>query len=160
MIAVTSAGVSADAQSTTVRPSLRGEFANRAGLQSGRDPGAYFLEALGGTAGSLLGMGLIGLASHCGVDDLACLIETVGAAGAAGVLGSTIGVSLVARATGSRRSIPGAVIGAVVGTGFGLGVHYVLNKGSDRNLDDVVVIPIFTLSQGTIAALGSRLLGK
>jgi hypothetical protein len=48
----------------------------------------------------------------------------------------------------------------VVGTGFGLGVHYVLNKGSDRNLDDVVVIPIFTLSQGTIAALGSRLLGK
>lgn len=105
-------------------------------------------------------MGLVGLASHCGVEDLACLIKTVGAAGAAGVVGSTIGVSLVARATRSRRSIPGALLGRIVGTGLGLGIHYVLNEGTDRNLGDWIVIPIFTLSQGTIGAHGSRLLGR
>ncbi|MGH7693441.1 MAG: hypothetical protein ACRENH_00595 [Gemmatimonadaceae bacterium] len=69
-------------------------------------------------------------------------------------------MSVVARATGSRHSIPGAFLGGIVGTGLGLGIHYVLNEGTDRNLGDWIVIPIFTLSQGTIAALGSRLLGK
>lgn len=135
-------------------------MATSAGLQSKRDPGAYFLEALGGSAGSFIGMGLVGLVSNCGVDDLVCLLKTVGAGGVAGVVGATIGVSLVARATGSKRSIPGAVLGAVVGTGLGVLIHIALDRGTDRNLDDVIVIPIFTVSQGTIAALGSRLLGK
>jgi hypothetical protein len=118
------------------------------------------LEALGGSAGSFIGMGLVGLVSNCGVDDLVCLLKTVGAGGVAGVVGATIGVSVVARATGSRRSVPGAILGAVVGTGLGVLIHIGLDRGTDRNLDDVIVIPIFTVSQGTIAALGSRLLGK
>ena len=134
--------------------------AQSAGRQSKRDPGAYLLEALGGTAGSFVGMGLVGLVSNCGVDDLVCLLKTVGAGGVAGVVGATVGVSLVARATGSRRSIAGAALGAVVGTGLGVLIHIGLDRGTDRNLDDVIVIPIFTVSQGTIAALGSRLLGK
>lgn len=149
----------AQAQGTSDR-SHRAEMATSAGLQSKRDPGAYFLEALGGSAGSFIGMGLVGLVSNCGVDDLVCLLKTVGAGGVAGVVGATIGVSLVARATGSKRSIPGAVLGAVVGTGLGVLIHIALDRGTDRNLDDVIVIPIFTVSQGTIAALGSRLLGK
>jgi hypothetical protein len=38
-------------------------------------------------------------------------------------------------------------------------VHWLLNEGTDRNLDDAVVIPIFAVSQGVLAALGSRWLG-
>src|SRR6266550_7865161 len=40
------------------------------------------------------------------------------------------------------------ILGAVAGTGAGLGIHYLLNKGTDRNLGDGPVIPIFVLSQG------------
>jgi hypothetical protein len=105
-------------------------------------------------------MGIVGLVSNCGVDDLACLIKTVGAGGAAGVVGATVGVSLVARATGSKKSVVGAALGAVVGTGVGLLIHLGLDRGTERNLDDVIVIPIFTFSQGSVATMGSRVLGK
>jgi hypothetical protein len=62
--------------------------------------------------------------------------------------------------TGNRRSVPGALAGSVVGTGVGLGVHYLLNQGSDRNLGDKVVVPIFALAQGMFAAWGSRVAGR
>jgi hypothetical protein len=67
---------------------------------------------------------------------------------------------LVARQTGSHRSVPGALVGSIVGTGVGLGVHYLLNRESDRNLGDKVVVPIFALAQGIFAAWGSRLAGR
>lgn len=124
------------------------------------DPRAFALEALGGTVGSLVGIGIVGLASNCGVEDLRCLLLTVGAGGAMGAVGATIGTTLVARRTNSRRSIPGAALGAVVGTGVGLGIHWLLNRASDRNLGDKVVVPIFVLAQGVFAALGSRALGS
>ncbi len=118
------------------------------------------LEALGGTVGSLVGMGIVAAASNCGVEDLGCLLLTVGAGGAVSAIGATVGTTLVARQTGSRRSIPGALLGSVVGTGARLGVHYLLNRESDRNLGDKVVVPIFALSQGIFAAWGSRLVGR
>ena len=121
---------------------------------------AFVLEALGGTAGSLVGMGVVAIASNCGVEDLACTLLTVGAGGALAAIGATAGTTLVARATGSHRSIPGALLGSVVGTGVGLGVHYLLNRESDRNLGDKVVVPIFALAQGVFAAWGSRLIGR
>jgi hypothetical protein len=132
------------AQAQGVRPDSRGAFA---------------LEALGGAAGSLVGFGIVGLTANCGVEDLACVITTVGAGGALGALGATIGTSMVARSTGSRRSVAGAAVGSLVGTGVGLGVHWVLNRNSDRNLGDKIVLPIFVISQGVFAAMGSRLVG-
>ena len=123
-------------------------------------PGAFVLEAAGGTAGSLAGMGIVAVASKCGVEDLACTLLTVGAGGALSAIGATVGTTLVARQTGSNRSVPGALLGSVVGTGVGLGVHYLLNRNSDRNLGDKVVVPIFALAQGVFAAWGSRLLGR
>jgi hypothetical protein len=124
------------------------------------DPAAFLLESLGGSVGSLIGIGAVGLSSRCGVDDLGCLILKVGAGGVLGAIGATIGASLAARYTGSPRSAFGAALGAVAGTGVGLGIHYVLNNSSDRNFDDPgVVVPIFIISQGTFAAIGSRLLG-
>jgi hypothetical protein len=124
-----------------------------------RDPGAFVVEALGGSAGSLIGIGLVGVASKCGVEDLRCILLKVGAGGALGAIGATVGTSLAARYTGSERSIGGAALGAVVGTGIGLGVHYLLNRNSDRNLGDKIVVPIFVLSQGILSAVGSRILG-
>lgn len=106
--------------------------------------------------GSAAGIGLVLLVSECGVDDLACEIITVGVAGVAGVLGATLGTRLVARRTGVRHSTTGAVAGAVLGTGIGLGAHYLLNRNSDRNLGDMVVVPIFAISQGLFAAIGGR----
>jgi hypothetical protein len=124
------------------------------------DPRAFLLEALGGSVGSLVGIGIVGLTANCGIDDLACVITSVGAGGALGVVGATIGTVLMAQYTGADRSALGALLGAVVGTGAGLGVHYLVNRASDRNLGDAVVIPIFVLAQGTFAAIGSRVIGR
>ena len=124
------------------------------------DSGSFMLEALAGTVGSLAGIGIVGLTSKCDVEDLGCTILTVGAGGALGIVGATAGTSLMARRTGARRSLVGAALGATVGTGIGLGIHYLLNQSSDRNLGDQIVIPIFVLSQGTVSALGSRLVGR
>lgn len=121
---------------------------------------AFAIEALAGTAGSLAGMAIVGLGSDCDTEDLGCIINTIGAGGLAGVVGATVAVTLAARHTGSARSATGAALGAVVGTGVGLGIHYLVNRGTDRNLGEAVVIPIFAVSQGTVAALGSRLLGR
>jgi hypothetical protein len=85
---------------------------------------------------------------------------TVGAGGALSALGAAAGATLVARQTGSYRSAPGALLGSVVGTGVGLGVHYLLNRESDRNLGDKIVVPIFAIAQGVFAAWGSRLAGR
>jgi hypothetical protein len=114
------------------------------------------LEALGGSLGSAAGIGVVVLVSDCGVDDLACDIVRAGAAGAAGVVGATLGTALLARQTGARHSVAGAALGAILGTAVGLGVHYLVNSNSDRNLDDGIVLPIFAISQGVFAAIGGR----
>jgi hypothetical protein len=137
------------------RIELRSSVAATLSARSQAARGSVLLEALGGSVGSAVGIGLV-LLSECGVDDLACEILTVGVAGVAGVTGATLGTALVARQTGARHSTMGAVAGAVLGTGVGLGVHYLLNRNSDRNLGDMIVVPIFAISQGLFAAIGGR----
>jgi hypothetical protein len=127
--------------------------------EGGGNAGDFALEAAAGALGSLAGIGLTALVSNCGIDDLECTFKTVGAGGLLGALGATAATTVVARQLGSPRSAGGAALGAVVGTGVGLGVHYLLNRESDRNLGDAVVVPIFVVSQGLFAAIGSRLLG-
>lgn len=122
--------------------------------------GGFVLEGLGGAVGSLAGIGVVALAAHCGHEDLGCVILNVGAGGALGAVGATIGTTLVARHTKSARSVAGAALGALVGTGVGLGLHYAFNHSSDRNLGDAVTVPLFVISQGAFSALGSRLLGQ
>lgn len=121
--------------------------------------GSFVLETVGGSLGSLIGVGAVALTSCVG-DDLGCSIIRIGAGGIAGAIGATLGTTLAAHYTKSRRSVVGAALGSVVGTGVGLGVHYAFNRNSDRNLDNAVVVPIFVISQGTFAAIGSRLLGR
>jgi hypothetical protein len=126
-----------------------------------RDPAAFAIEAAAGSVGSLIGIAAVGLSHKCGVEDLACLIMKAGASGATGAIGASLASYAAAGYTGSQRSLGGAALGAVVGTGVGLGVHWLLNHASDRNFDDpYAVVPIFTLSQGIVSAIGSRLLGR
>lgn len=126
-----------------------------------RDPAAFSIEAAAGSVGSLVGIALVGLSHECGIDDLGCLLMKVGASGATGAIGATFATYAAAGYTRSPRSIGGAALGAVVGTGVGLGLHWILNHASDRNFDDpYAVVPIFTLSQGILTAAGSRLLGQ
>ena len=120
---------------------------------------ALLLESVGAIAGSAVGIGGVALLSRCGIDDLGCDIATAAVAGVAGVAGAVVGTVATARYTGSRRSAGGAALGALLGTGVGLGIHYALNRNSDRNIGDAGVYPIFALSQGLFAALGSRLVG-
>lgn len=122
--------------------------------------GNFLLEAAAGTLGSLAGIAVVGLVADCGVEDLGCIIRTVGAGGAMGAIGATAGVTIAARRSNAPRSVAGAALGAVVGTGVGLGVHWLLNRSSDRNLGDAVVVPIFVISQGVFAAVGSRTLAR
>jgi hypothetical protein len=114
------------------------------------------LEALGGSVGAAAGIGIVLLVSDCGVDDMACEFISVGIAGAAGVVGATLGTRLVARQTGAKHAVAGAALGAILGTAVGLGVHYLVNRNSDRNLDDAIVLPIFAISQGLFAAIVGR----
>lgn len=120
---------------------------------------ALLLEALAGTSGAAIGIATVALLSRCGIDDLGCDILTAGAAGVAGVAGATVGTMLAARYIGSRRSAGGAALGALVGTAVGLGIHYAVNRNSDRNIGDPGVYVIFALTQGISAALGSRIIG-
>jgi hypothetical protein len=152
---VTQAAVSTDAltavgtiAATVAQPSSSGSS------------GSFALEALGGSVGSLVGIGIVALSSRCGVDDLGCVITSIGAGGALGVVGATVGTVVTARLTDAPQSGLGAALGAIVGTGVGLGVHYLLNRNSDRNLGDKVVVPIFVISQGVFAAAGSRLMAR
>lgn len=127
---------------------------------AGTRAGNFVIEAGAGALGSLVGIGIVGLASSCGVEDLACIITTVGAGGVLGAVGATVGVSIAARHTGAPHSLIGAALGAVVGTGAGLGIHWLLNRSSDRNLGDAVVVPIFVVAQGVGAAVGGRAGGR
>jgi hypothetical protein len=150
------AAQSFDFTPSTSRPTVSRVTVASPGPNTG---GSFVIEALGGSLGSLLGIGAVALTSCVG-DDLGCSIIRIGAGGVAGAVGSTLGTTLAARHTTSRRSVVGAALGAAVGTGVGLGVHYAFNRNSDRNLDNAVVVPIFVISQGTFAAIGSRVLGR
>jgi hypothetical protein len=122
--------------------------------------GSLALKMLGASLGSAAGIGVVLAASNCGSDDLGCGILSTGGAGVLGIVGAALGATLVASHTGAPRSVGGAIAGGLVGTGVGLGVHYLLDRNSDRNLGDPVTIPIFAISQGVFAALGSRLIGR
>ena len=121
---------------------------------------AFLVESAGGMLGSAVGIGVVALSTSCGGDDLGCGILKVGSAGIVGAIGATIGTTLAARHTGSRRSVLGAALGAVVGTGAGVTIHYFLTRAGGSTVGDRAAIAAVILSQGLTSAAGSRLLGR
>ena len=122
-------------------------------------PQALGLEVAAGIAGSAAGIGAVLYLTDCGVEDLGCDIMRVLTAGAVGIAASTAATQLAASRTGSRRSVFGAMLGGAVGTGIGLGLHYLLQEQLGDGVSDPGSVAVIVVSQGAVAALGSRLIG-
>jgi hypothetical protein len=122
---------------------------------------AFAAEALGGAAGSALGV-VIGLAiadpDDCAVeDDVACPLKRLSVAGLMGVLGATMGTVVAGRAARTSPSLIGAFLGAVVGAAAGIGLDHLVTEEMGQSLGDVGAIALFSVTQGVLAAAGSRI---
>ena len=127
--------------------------------RSERDYGSFALQSLGGTVGSAAGLA-IGLAvtNDCdGEDDVVCGLKKASLTGAIGVIGATVGVAVVGRDASQRPSIIGSLLGGVVGSIVGIGLHHLITEEMSQQIPDVGTIALFTLSQGTFAAAGGRI---
>jgi hypothetical protein len=120
---------------------------------------AILAEAAGGTVGSLVGFGLVYAvaADKCGVDDLRCDIASAGAAVLTATLLSTAGVYLAGRLADTEPHVPGAALGALVGAAAGIGVWHLIADNINVNDSMPAGMIGFSVTQGTLAALGSAL---
>lgn len=122
---------------------------------------AFASEAVGGTIGSALGIA-IGLAvarpSDCrSDDDVACALQKLGITGIIGVTGATIGTVVAGRWVGAKPSVVGAFLGAAAGAVAGIGLEHLVTEEMDRSLGDAGTIVLFSVTQGILAAAGSRI---
>jgi hypothetical protein len=122
---------------------------------------AFAAEAVGGAAGSALGV-VVGLAiadpDDCAVeDDVVCPLKRLSVAGLMGVLGATMGTVVAGRAARTNPSLIGAFLGAVVGAAAGIGLDHLVTEEMGQSLGDVGAIALFSLTQGVLAAAGSRI---
>jgi hypothetical protein len=119
---------------------------------------AFAIEAAGGIAGSLIGFGVVLLGDgDCSVEDLGCHLERAFLGIVLGTLGSAAGSYLAGRAFETRPSGAGATLGAIVGAAAGIGAWHLFTEELDLvNRTEAAVI-VYALTQGVMAALGSRL---
>jgi hypothetical protein len=128
-------------------------------VQSRHDPhGSFALQVLGGTLGSLAGVGIgLAITDDCtGQDDVVCALKSLSVAGALGMIGATAGVTIAGQAASERPSIIGGLVGAGVGTAIGVGLHHLITEELNQRLGDAGTLALFTISQGTFAAAGAR----
>jgi hypothetical protein len=122
---------------------------------------AFVVEALGGSAGSALGIGLgLVIAKPGGCpsnDDIACILRRLGAVGIIAVAGTTVGTVVAGRWAGTDPSIVGALLGAAVGAAAGIGLEHLITEEMNQSLGDAGAVVLFSVSQGILAAAGSRL---
>ncbi len=124
---------------------------------------AFVVEAAGGILGSAAGAvaGLvISKVEDCGVDDLACTIKGLGVAGVGSVIGATAGTVIAGRSINSRPSVPGALIGSLLGAVAGVAVVHGLTEEVNLHLDKPMTIAVYAISQGLVSAIGSRVVAS
>jgi uncharacterized membrane protein YeaQ/YmgE (transglycosylase-associated protein family) len=122
---------------------------------------AFGVEALGGTVGSALGIA-IGLAvakpDDCpSNEDIACMLQRLGITAIVGVAGATLGTAVAGRWAGSDPSVVGAFLGAVAGAALGIGLQHLITEELNQSLGDAGAVVLFSVTQGILAAAGSRL---
>jgi hypothetical protein len=122
---------------------------------------AFAVEAVGGTVGSALGIGL-GLAiarpDNCpSNEDLACILRRLGTVGIVGVAGATVGTFVAGRWAASDPSIVGALLGAAVGAAAGIGLEHLVTEELNQSLGNAGAVVLFSVTQGILAAAGSRI---
>lgn len=135
-------------------------------LEAQREPrrgvAALTIEALGGTAGSLAGVGIgllvSGAASDtCGSEDLACDLKQAATTGVISVAGSTAGTYLAGRAGNTQPSLVGSLLGAIVGAAAGVGVVHLLTEETKLARNNATLVVAYSVTQGLVTAIGSRI---
>jgi hypothetical protein len=120
---------------------------------------AFTAEAAGGILGSAAGA-VVGLTisevDECGVDDLGCTIKGLGVAGIGSVIGATAGTMLAGKWADSRPSLPGAIVGSLLGAVAGAAVIHGLTEEVNLHLDKPLTVAVYSITQGIVTALGSR----
>ena len=122
---------------------------------------AFAAEALGGVLGSAVGIG-VGLAvaqpDDCpSDDDVVCTLRRLGVTGAIGVVGGTIGTVVAGRLAGTEPSIAGAFLGAAAGAAAGIGLEHLITEEMGQSLGNAGAVLLFSVTQGILAAAGSRI---
>jgi hypothetical protein len=144
---------------------LRDASLVRAGRGAATAQGASFAAAaVGGVLGSAVGLTVGILATQpdsCPADDdIVCPFRKLAVTGVLGVAGAAVGVGLAERRAGGGASPVGAVLGAVAGTVAGIGIVHLLTQELDTGGGRTLAIATMAVSQGVLAAAGSRLLGR
>ena len=126
-------------------------------------PGAFAVEAGGASAGSLVGAiaahhALVAALGACDVEDLGCLLRRLPVLGAASIAGATAGGYGAGRLGDTRPSFGGGLLGATLGVGAGLAMIKGLDEIGVRGRPVAAIA--YAVSQGLVAAAGSRLLAR
>jgi hypothetical protein len=120
--------------------------------------GSFLIEAAGGIVGSLAGFGLVySTVDECDSEDLVCNFGHAGAAVGVATAGATGGVYLAGRLGGTNPSMVGAALGALAGAAAGLGMAHVVTEELNLVNSDAGAIITYGITQGIVAALGSRI---
>jgi hypothetical protein len=86
-----------------------------------------------------------------------CNLRHAGTAILLATVGAASGVYLAGRLGETEPSTLGAVIGAVAGAAAGIGVVHLLTEELNLVSSDAGAIVGYAVTQGTVAALGSRI---
>jgi len=109
--------------------------------------------AVGSFAGAWIGATIADASVKCRVEEADCGVwEVVKGFGIGSVVGAAVGAHVGERLTGGRPSKFGNTAGAVVGLLAGIGMGVALASDDSPG----VFIVSFSLTQGTLAALGGR----
>jgi hypothetical protein len=113
---------------------------------------AFGIEALGGATGAALGYGALMLTGDdlCG-EDLACTLRNAGTALLLGAAGAAVGTYAAGRMAGTAPSGWGALVGTLAGAAAVIGLDHALG-----DMGDGTRVVLFSVTHGTLAALGSR----
>jgi uncharacterized membrane protein YfcA len=122
---------------------------------------AFAIEALGGVAGSLAGVGagllITRAVGGCESEDLVCNLRRAATTGAAGVVGATAGAYLAGRAGDTEPSVIGSLLGALAGAAAGVGVLHLLTEETSLGDNNATLVVAYSVTQGIVAAIGSRI---
>jgi hypothetical protein len=118
---------------------------------------AFAIEAAGGIVGSTLGFSTAYLAERdCDAEDLSCILRTASLAVVASTAGAALGTWATGRAFDTQPSGIGATVGAIAGAAAGVGMYHLLTEELNVVGGRVPVMLSYTVTQGVVAALGSR----
>src|SRR6185369_15657287 len=164
MVLVTFGADSAPAQKPVDRISAQKAALSRLPVQADSRSGlsAFALDALGASLGSAAGLGLVSAlrSDECDAEDLTCNMGSAAAGVAVGTAGAALGDYLTGRLFDTRPSGLCATIGAIAGAAAGLGVWHLVTEDLDIMSKSGGAVLTYSVTQGVVTALGSRLIGK